>query len=178
MLGNIQKGYSCVDEQTWCMSTFIFYILLVSFVVSCKSPDTLKVKSALPEGTLKGDTSLNKFNKDRSSKLGFYELDGDSVVVPPFEIEVLLSQKAKDRIVNNHETIVIDAFLEGTPKDPKKAHLEEDGSFYVGTAKREIVYGQVARFNNLKFPKKLYDQLSDKDANLTVDVYTGGKSAL
>jgi hypothetical protein len=110
-------------------------------------------------------------------KLGFYTLQGDSVVVPPFEIEVALSSKAKERIVNSNETIVIDVFLEGIPKDSSKVHLEEDGSFYVGSAEREIIYGQVASFDNLKFPKKIYDQLADKDVELNLNVYTGRKSS-
>lgn len=99
-------------------------------------------------------------------------LEGDSVLVPPFEIEVALSSKAKDRIVNSNETIIINVFLEGTPKNPSRVHLEEDGSFYVGSAKREITYGQIARIDNLKFPKKIYDQLADKDVDLNLDVYT------
>ena len=152
-------------------------VFLLSFLLSCKSPDNTKLESASKKDTTKTDTSYTKFDKKPSRKLGFYTLVGDSVIVPPFEIEISLSPKAKDTIVDSNETIVIDVFLEGTPKDPKKAHLEEDGSFYVGSAKREIVYGQVAKFDNLKFPKKLYDQLADKDADLTVNIYTGRKSS-
>ena len=48
---------------------------------------------------------------------------------------------------------------------------------YVGSAKKEISYGQIARFDHIKFPKKLYDQLTDKNVDLTVNVYSGRKSS-
>jgi hypothetical protein len=159
------------------MTKFCLTVSLLTFLLSCKSPDTSNAENTTKQDTIKREISSKNSDTTSIKKLGFYTLEGDSVVVPPFEIEVLLSPKAKNRIVNSNETIIIDIFLEGTPKDPKKAHLEEDGSFYVGAAKREIVYGQVARFDNLKFPKKLYDQLADKDVDLTVNIYTGRKSS-
>ncbi|HWJ92452.1 MAG TPA: hypothetical protein VNR87_15150 [Flavisolibacter sp.] len=159
------------------MTKFSLTVFLVTFLASCKSPNTPKVEIASKQDTTKREIASKSLDTTSIKKLGFYTLEADSVVVPPFEIEVSLSSKAKNRIVDSNETIVIDVFLEGTPKDPKKAHLEEDGSFYVGAAKREIVYGQAARFDNLKFPKKLYDQLADKDADLTVNIYTGRKSS-
>jgi hypothetical protein len=149
---------------------------ILTFLFSCASSDSPKLKSASKPDTANKGTSLKKPDTP-VKKLGFYTLEGDSILVPPFEIEVALSPKAKDRIVNSNETIVIDVFLEGTPKDPSKVHLEEDDSFYVGAAKREISYGQIARFDNLKFPKKIYDQLADKDVDLTVNIYTGRKSS-
>ena len=133
--------------------------------------------SASKQDTAKRDLFLKKPDTIAVKKLGFYTVQGDSLLVPPFEIEISLSSKAKERIVNSKETIIIDVFLEGTPKNSSKVHLEEDGSFYVGSAKREISYGQVARFDNLKFPRKIYNQLADKDVDLTVNVYTGRKSS-
>jgi hypothetical protein len=165
------------NDQTPLMTKFFLTVFILTFLFSCKSPDTPNVKSASSEDTANKDTSIKRSDTTPVKKLGFYILEGDSLVVPPFEIEVKLSPKAKERIVNSNETIIIDVFLEGTPKNPSKAHLEEDGSFFVGTAKREISYGQIARFDNLKFPKKIYDQLADKDVDLTVNVYTGRKSS-
>jgi hypothetical protein len=165
------------NAKTLLMPKSFLTVFILAFLFSCKSPGTSKLESVSKKDTTKTDASFTKFDTKPSQKLGFYTLEGDSVVLPPFEIEVSLSPKAKDRIVDSNETIIIDVFLEGIPKDPKKAHLEEDGSFYVGSAKREIIYGQIARFDHLKFPKKLYDQLADKDADLTVNIYTGRKSS-
>lgn len=110
-------------------------------------------------------------------KLGIYLQEEDSLLVPPFEINITLSPKAQEKISKSNETIIVDVFLQGEPANPKKAHLEEDGSFFVGDAKKEIRPGQAAVFNDLKFPKKIYDQLADKDVDLTVNVYTGRKSS-
>lgn len=49
--------------------------------------------------------------------------------------------------------------------------------FYVGSSKKEISYGQTARFEDLKFPKKIYDQLAYKDVDLIVNVYSGRRSS-
>jgi hypothetical protein len=151
------------------------FILMVLF--SCNSHDALKVKNASKQNTANKTISLEKRDTTPIKKLGFYTLQGDSLFVPPFEIEVVLSPKAKNRIVNSHETIIVAVFLEGKPKDPSKVHLEEDGSFYVGSAKKEIIYGQIAKIDNLKFPKKIYDELVDKDVDLNLSVYTGRKSS-
>jgi hypothetical protein len=159
------------------MTKFIWTGFPLAILFSCSSPDTPKIKSASKQQSANNNTILKKIDTTPIKKLGFYTQQGDSVLVPPFEIEVALSPKAKERIINSNETIVIDVFLEGTPKNPSKAHLEEDGSFYVGAAKREISYGQIARFDNLKFPKKIYDQLADKDVDVTVNIYTGRKSS-
>lgn len=159
------------------MAKSFLTVLMLTFLFSYRSPEPPKVKTVSSQETPRQDRSIKKPDTSSLRKLGFYTLEGNSVVVPPFEIEVALSPKAKDRIVNSHETIIVAVFLEGTPKNPSKAHLEEDGSFFVGSAQKEITYGQPARFNHLQFPRKIYDQLANKDADLTVNVYTGRKSS-
>ena len=151
------------------------FILILLF--SCQSSETSKVGKAPNQDTANNDTLSNKLIKPAEQKISFYTLDGDSVLVPPFEIEISLTPKAKERIVTSKETIIVAVFLEGKPKDSAKAHFEEDGSFFVGSAKKEISFGQIARIDNLRFPKKIYDQLVDKDVDLTVNVYSGRKSS-
>jgi hypothetical protein len=159
------------------MTKSVLIVSLFTFLFSCKSPDIPKIKTPARQDAISKAITLKKSDTTAVKKLGFYMLQGDSVLVPPFEIEISLSSKAKERIINTNETIIIDVFLEGTPKNPSKVHLEEDGSFFVGSAKREISYGQIASFDNLKFPKKIFDQLAYKDVDLTVNVYTGRKSS-
>jgi hypothetical protein len=155
-------------------------LLIVSSLIvlySCKSKEAPHVKTASNQDTSVLNTTLAKPETVPSTKLGYYTLEGDSVVVPPFEIEISLSKKAEERIIGSNETIIVDVLLEGTPKDSSAVQLEEKGSFYVGSTKREISYGQIARFDDLKFPKEKYDQLSDKDVDLIVNVYSGRKSS-
>ncbi len=152
-------------------------ILILTVLFSCNSNNTTLTRDASNQDTLTKKISAEKPDTALFKKLGFYILDGDSILVPPFEIEISLSPKAKERIVDSNETIIVDISLEGTPKDSSKVRLEEDGSFYVGSSTKEISYGQIARFDHLKFPKKIYDQLADKDVDLSVNVYSGRKSS-
>jgi hypothetical protein len=103
-------------------------------------------------------------------------MEGDSVAILPFEIKVSLSPKARDRMTKGGETIIVFVFFEGRPKDSSKAKFEEDGSFFVASSRREIQYGQVARFDSIKFSKAIYDQLADKDIDVDVNVVSGRKS--
>ena len=152
-------------------------VSILTVLYSCNSNNTTQTKNASSQDTLTKKISAEEQDAALLKKIGFYTLDGDSLVVPPFEIEISLSPKAKERIVDSNETIIVDISLEGTPKDSSKVHLEEDGSFYVGSSTKEISYGQIARFDHLKFPKKIYDQLADKDVDLSVNVYSGRKSS-
>jgi hypothetical protein len=115
--------------------------------------------------------------KDTARHEGIYTIVGDSIVIPPFEIEIALSPKAAQRIAPGKETIIVDVFLSGIPKDSSKVKLEEDGVYYVGSASKEINYGEIASFANVKFPKSIYDNLADKDVQFDINVYSGRKSS-
>ncbi len=151
-------------------------VSVATLFFSCTSHNGSTVKSVAGQDTDK-NIAIKPTDTTSIKQQSIYTFSGDSVVIPPFEIEISLSPKAKERIVNSKETIIVDILLQGTPKDSSKVHSEEDGSFYVASAKREIYYGQVARFDNVKFQNKTYDQLADKDVYLTVNVYTGRKSS-
>jgi hypothetical protein len=114
---------------------------------------------------------------DSSEAGNFLTLAGDSVTIGPFEVEVLLSPKAEEKITKDKETIVVYVFMEGDPKDRSKAKLEEDGSFFVASSRMEIQYGEVARFDSIKFPRTIYDQLVDKDVQFGLNVSSGRKSS-
>lgn len=114
----------------------------------------------------------------RNQRLGSYLIEsGDSLLVDPFEMEVSLSEKAKELILNSNETIVISFYYYGYPKDKKYANSETDGTLYLVGGKKEITYGQIARFENVKISKKDYEHLIDKDFEVNVNIYSGRKSS-
>ncbi|HEV8506544.1 MAG TPA: hypothetical protein VGQ53_14130 [Chitinophagaceae bacterium] len=121
-------------------------------------------------------TSNNK-NADSSASVGYLKIIGDAVVLSPFEIEVGLSPKASEKIMADKETIIISIYFTGIPKDSSTAKFEEDGSFYVASVDKEIQYGQVARFDSIRIPLRIFDQLRNKDIDLGVNVYSGRKSS-
>lgn len=156
------------------MTKFLTKISLALILFSCTNNDKAKNPN-LSKGTPSVDS--NNKNASRITDDNYFKIGKDSITILPFEIEVRLSTKAEERITKGKETIIVHVFFEGTPKDSSHAELEEDGSFFVASAKKEILYGQVAKFDNIKFSKKIYNQLADKDIDLGVNVYTGRKSS-
>ena len=150
--------------------------LFSALLASCNSAGNSTDEHSAPADSSK-TTAVQTPSAPAAQKLGIFTVEGDSLLVPPFGIEISLSPAAEQKIVGGKETIVVSVMLDGTPTDPANASIAEDGTFYVGGAEQEISYGQVARFNNLRIAKSIYDQLSDKDPNLTVNVYTGRKSS-
>ncbi|WP_320054452.1 hypothetical protein [uncultured Acetobacteroides sp.] len=107
-----------------------------------------------------------------------YIVGNDSVAIRPFEITVSLSPKARAKIVGNKETIFVDVSITGEHKPTTPAKLiAEDGQFYVASVRKEIRYGQVARFDSIKMSRYIYNELLNKDADVTVNVYSGRKSS-
>ncbi len=156
------------------MTNHLTIFLLISTLLSCNNND--KQENSSPT---KDSVKINTANKsaDNRTSTNYFKIGKDSITILPFEIEVSLSPKAKERITKGKETLIVAVFFTGTPKDSSNAELEEDGSFFVASAKKEILYGQVAKFDNIKFPIKIYNQLADKDIDLSVDVYSGRKSS-
>jgi|GEM_PF-2350665 len=105
-----------------------------------------------------------------------YRFEGNQVIVMPFDFEIVLSPKAQARMAEGHETIIVDVSLDGMPRDSSKVELSEDGSFNLASVRKEIRYGDTARFDHLTFPRKWYDQLADTDAEISVNVFSGRKS--
>jgi hypothetical protein len=151
------------------MIKFLTCIFICStFVLSCSNGDKKN------EPHLNKDTAAVAIINGNDS-ITYFKFDKDSVTVLPFEIDVLLNEKAKGKIINNKETMIINVSLTGTPKDTTLN--AEDGQFYVASAEKEITYGQVAKFDNIKFSRKTFDQLTQKNVYLNVFVYSGRKSS-
>ncbi len=146
--------------------------LFSTFFLSC-SNNAGKKKSDLIKDTISVIAKHSDY--DTVAKASYFKIDKDTITVLPFEIEVSLSPKAKAKIINGKETIIVSVSLTGTPKDITL--LAEDGEFYVASSEKEIAYGQLAKFENIKFPKKIYDQLTDKDVYVNVYFYSGRKSS-
>ncbi len=157
------------------MTKFLTTILLcLTFFLSCSNSDRQK-KDDLTKDTTTSSVIPKLKGSDTLAHISYLKLDKDSVAVLPFEIEVSLSPKAKDKIINSNETMIINVSLTGTPKDTTL--FSEDGQFYVASSEKEITYGQLAKFDNIKFSKKIFDQLTDKDVYVTAFVYSGRKSS-
>ncbi|MEZ0611856.1 hypothetical protein ACAW74_25310 [Fibrella sp. WM1] len=112
-----------------------------------------------------------------ASTMGYYQLEGDSVVIPPVTIAVQLSPKAEAKLKAHKETVIVAAFFSGTPKDTTSQEFLESGEMGVKDQKIELTTGRVATFEHLKFARKDYDALANKDIRLLVNVYSGRRSS-
>ncbi len=156
------------------MTKLLTTLLLITTLLSCNNKDKQKNTDPIEDTTVNVTTDKNT---DNSIADPYYRIGEDSVTILPFEIEVTLSPKAVDKITKSKETIIVDVFFNGAPKDSSSVTLEEDGSFFVTAAKKEIVYGEVAKFDDIKFSKAIYSQLADKNIDVSVNVYSGRKSS-
>ena len=150
----------------------IIFSSLITFFLSCTIKDE-NTKNSMHKDTL-SHTITFKIS-DTIKTPNYFKSEGDSIVVLPFEITITLSAKAKDRIIKSNETIIVNASLTGLPKD--KRLISEDGEFYVASSEKEISYGQAAKFDNIKFSRKTYNQLLSKDVYLNVFFSSGRKSS-
>jgi hypothetical protein len=109
---------------------------------------------------------------------GSYRLQGDSVVVPPFAVQVQLSNKADRQLAIRAETIIVAVYLEGGPigHSTNTAPLAKEGGVRVAEARIELRTGRIARFSSIKVARSLYDQLAEKDLDLLVNVVSGRRS--
>lgn len=105
-----------------------------------------------------------------------YEMVGDSVVIPAFEVEVWETAKAAADMKKRKETVIVSAMFSGFP-------IHEKDASEVGTldflAKDMELSGtnRIARFEGLKFHKSVLDKLKDKDITLLINVFSGRKSS-
>jgi hypothetical protein len=150
---------------------FTTILFLSFFILACTSNDS-RVKTELT----KNSSDVTKVKDSGTvSTASYFRIENDSITVLPFEIAVSLSPKAKEKIISNKETIIVNVSLSGSPKDEEL--VSEDGNFYVASSEKEIIYGQLAKFDKIKFSKETYDQLIDKDVYVNVFFYSGRKSA-
>ncbi len=105
-----------------------------------------------------------------------YTVQGDSMVIPAFEIEVRTSAKAARTLRAKKETVIVSAYYFGTPLDDKD--MDEVGQMQILQAQQELTgTRRVARFENLKFSRAAFNKLKDKDIELLINIYSGRKSS-
>ncbi|MGE3802180.1 MAG: hypothetical protein AB7H80_14280 [Candidatus Kapaibacterium sp.] len=74
---------------------------------------------------------------------------GDSILLPPFEIEVALSERADRELQAANETIIVQAFFQGIPRDTTLEEYAEWGEIFVGESRVELEGGErVASFDS------------------------------
>ena len=104
------------------------------------------------------------------------KLIGDSVELPPFEIEVNLSAKAEEKLKVNNETIIVSAAFTGIPKDTTSKDYLQWGEIAIAHSEIELKNNRIAKFQNVKFSKARYNSLANKDIDLLINIFSGRRS--
>lgn len=103
--------------------------------------------------------------------------NGDSLLLPPFEIEVALSDAAQMKMTADKETIIVNAYLSGEPKDSIDVQINEMGQLNLAASEIELDKPGIARFDKINISKKAYETLANKDFEILINIYSGRRSS-
>lgn len=138
----------------------IIYIILLS-LTSCLNSNTSKNKIG------------NNSNKLKTEIIS----EGDSILLPEFEIELKLSEKALEKINKDNESIIVQAYFSGIPTDTTNEDYIERGKMGISSEKIELFKNKIAKFYNVKISKQIYDELSDKNFEVLINVFSGRRKS-
>ena len=124
---------------------------------------------------------VKRNNEDKSIQdFGYLKVIGDSLEIPFFEIELTLSEKAEEKLKAYNESVIIVATFESEVNEdsiPEKFKNRVDvGRLTLLLHRIELTDKRLARFENLKFHKDLYDLLENQDIELLINVVSGRRS--
>jgi hypothetical protein len=134
-------------------------------------------KKDLPEQRPGDTASVKKDTASPVNDASYLVFTGDSVLIPPFEIDVSLSTKAEQKLKKDKETIIVKAYFSGIPKDTTIEEYKKTGSLSLASAEKELFAGRTAGFAGIKFSKALYDSLGDKNITLLINIYSGRRAS-
>lgn len=132
----------------------------------------------LPFSEMGGLLKINPLSRRTGSAAtsGIYKMEGNEVVIPAFEIEVGHSPKAKKVLGDRKETTLVIAYFSGLPTNEEDSN--ETGMMHILEKEIELTGNDnIARFAGLKFSKKMYGKLADKDIEVLINVVSGRKSS-
>ena len=130
------------------------------------------------DSTASGNDSINnsKMLGSATGNTNYLKTDGDSLVIPSFDIEVSLSAKANAKLTNDKETVVVTAWFSGQPKDTTSKEYAESGEMFIQSARAELSNSRIAKFEGIKFSKASYDSLAGKDISVLINIFSGRRS--
>lgn len=136
-----------------------------------KAENQLKVKIN-EESLSTQDEILDKYLLDST-----YKIIGNEILLPKFEIELKLTESANKELHDLKETIIVQAYFRGEPKDTTLEEYEDFGEFSIGQYRIELENERVAVFDSAVVSKDMFDQLADKNFEILINVFTGRRSS-
>ena len=161
----------------------LFLTILTGLLITCgnstkKSNVDKLIQEKLDTVNIEHSEVIEEFQSS-----GYLKIVGDLVEIPYFEIELKLSEKAEEKLKTDNETVIVMAYFTYFQKDkiyPEKYQDKVDfgGELMLLSYPIELTDKRLAKFENVKFPKDLYDLFGEKkDIDLLINVYSGRKSS-
>jgi hypothetical protein len=117
------------------------------------------------------------YDADDSELLNTFTQNGDSITIPEFEIEVDVTDDAEVALEGSDESIIVQAYITGIPKDNANVELTEMGEVYLADTNVELTDSRIARFKKVNIAKKSFDNLADEDFQILINIFSGRRSA-
>lgn len=142
--------------------------LILLIVSACTSGSGNEQSASETDSTL-----LNISATERTALPEGFSVEGDSLILPPFEIELKLSDKANAKLDSAKESIIVAAYVEGLPKDTTSEDYLEYGLISLANVQIELFDARIARFDHIKISREGYESLADKNFEVLINVFTG-----
>jgi|GEM_PF-1572377 len=134
--------------------------------------------------TLSSCNFSKKENKviTKKEKIEATKSNNDSVIVPAFEIQLNLSEKAEKKLREENETVIIEVEFIGDPKEHilenKKYEIyDENGQLTIGSKRVELKKERNVKFKNCKVSNDLLQLLENKNYDIRINTFSGRKSS-
>ncbi len=164
----------------------LLFINLILFLTGCSSSENDKNENKLEtsDSTISNEHETKNHNEDSENKVELKNMNEDfiysedSVLIPSFEVFVDLDEKANKKLEESNETIIVKAFFRGEPKDTLNEDYQEWAHMPIGQYEIELKNTRVARFDNIKISRPLFEELIDENFEVLINVYSGRKSGM
>ena len=151
-------------------------LFIIILFTSCSNTDKESNNELVKENLLQSETDLGNEIPDRPMKDQFV-IAGDSVTIPEFEIEIKLSENAEKKLKSEKESVIVQAYFSGRPKDTTLTEYIKQGEINIGASKIELFDKRIARFKNVKISKDEFELLSDKNFEVLINVFSGRRTS-
>lgn len=153
------------------MRKSLLIILLPLLINSCKQKKDIGIENII-------NTSEKENNSlDLKTKKGKNEILVDSIRIPEFVIQLELSEKAKNKLTNDKESVIVKAYFSGIPKDTLNKDYGKHGKTLIGEHEIELWDSKVASFKNIELSKQTLKGLTNPNFEVLINVYSGRHSS-
>ena len=165
------------SQQSWYNPTFDDVTAMLTDVdkKNILTIKTLEIELSNNEAARRASEQLNTERQTLNDSV--FKFHNNYVVIPSFEVQLELSKKAEDKLRLSSETVIVDAFFSGIPKDKTNEQYQEWGEISIGEHVIELDTQRIAVFDNATIPRDKFDLLDSKNFQILVNVYSGRRSS-